>query len=128
MTDLCTHNQDHLGRRVRFLFLAVVLLGMGLVLAILWTVPVAARRSTRGIMQAPVAPAYAHLVPSDGEVAAGQIITVDLHVDSVANLYGAQFTLGFSPDIAAVVDADAGKPGIQIQPGDCLATDIPPGP
>ncbi len=44
-------------------------------------------------------------------------VTVSIIVQDVADLYGAEFHLSFDPAIAQVVDADASRPGVQIQAG-----------
>ena len=46
----------------------------------------------------------------------GDILTVDLYVEGVSDLYGVDLQLAFDTAIADVVDEDAGLPGVQILP------------
>ena len=46
----------------------------------------------------------------------GDILTVDLYVEGVSDLYGVDLQLTFDTVIADVVDEDAGLPGVQILP------------
>jgi hypothetical protein len=46
--------------------------------------------------------------------------TMTLMVENAQDLYGAEFHLTFDPNVVEVVDADAAKPGLQIQSGDWL--------
>jgi len=55
--------------------------------------------------------------PSDQELAVGAIFTVEVRIENVTNLYGADVRLQFDPLVVAVVDADPGTAGIQIEPG-----------
>ena len=50
--------------------------------------------------------------------------TVDIMVSDVTGLSGVELGLTFDPSIVAVVDADPGTPGIQIQPGGCPTPDF----
>lgn len=45
-----------------------------------------------------------------------QTLAVNLYVQDVTNLYGADLELQFDPTIARVVDEDPSTPGVQIQP------------
>lgn len=48
----------------------------------------------------------------------GQNVTVDIYVENVAELYGADVRLGFDPTKIQVVDADSNATGVQIEPLD----------
>lgn len=54
----------------------------------------------------------------------GQDLVVDIYIQDVVDLYGADVRLAFDTSIAQVVDADPSLPGIQIQP---LASFMAPG-
>ena len=78
-----------------------------------------------GCLQVPAAQATPRLAPDAAVVrcepasAAGQvgdILTVDLYVEGVSDLYGVDLQLAFDTAIADVVDEDAGLPGVQILP------------
>lgn len=59
------------------------------------------------------------IVRCDPPAAAGypnQTLTVNLYIQDVANLYGADLELQFDPTIARVVDEDPSVPGVQILP------------
>jgi hypothetical protein len=72
--------------------------------------------------------------PDDGAIARceplnasgpfGQDLAVDIYIQDVVDLYGADVQLSFDTGIAQVVDADPNLPGVQIQP---LATFLVPG-
>ena len=55
--------------------------------------------------------------PSDGEVAVGATTTVDIHINNVSDLYGAEVHLTFDAALLEVKDADQSTEGIQIQAG-----------
>jgi hypothetical protein len=48
----------------------------------------------------------------------GSTIDIDIYVENVVDLYGADVRLGFDPDVLEVVDADPATPGVQITPLD----------
>lgn len=50
--------------------------------------------------------------------ALGQNVTVDIYVENVTELYGADVRLGFDPTKIQVVDADSNATGVQIEPLD----------
>ena len=56
--------------------------------------------------------------PAYNTVSVSQTITVELRINDVLNLYGAQVELVFDPAIVEVVDAYDFVPGIQIEEGD----------
>jgi hypothetical protein len=72
--------------------------------------------------------------PEDGAIARceplnasgpfGQDLVVEIYIQDVVDLYGADVQLSFDTAIAQVVDADSNLPGVQIQP---LATFMVPG-
>jgi hypothetical protein len=57
--------------------------------------------------------------PALAQISAGEIITVDVMVDRISDLYGASIEITFDPGVVEVVDADDGTPGTQIVPGSC---------
>ena len=64
----------------------------------------------------PAADAIVRCQPVTASGAVGDILSVDLYVENVADLYGADVRLSFDTSIAQVVDADAGASGVQVQP------------
>jgi LysM repeat protein len=58
--------------------------------------------------------------PPSSEVAVGATTTVNIRVENVTDLFGAQAHLSFNPALVEVVDADPSKDGVQIQPGTFL--------
>lgn len=62
--------------------------------------------------------------PSSSTVAVGSNVVVNITVQNVSNLFGAEFHLNFDPNLLEVVDADAGADGVQIGVGDFLAPDF----
>ena len=57
------------------------------------------------------------VMPQTAKVRRGQQATVDLLIDQVEGLYGAQVRLTFDPDVIEVVDADPAQDGVQVEPG-----------
>jgi hypothetical protein len=57
------------------------------------------------------------VTPKDLKVQAGTEATVELVVESVSELYGAQVQLDFDPNVLEVVDANLSEEGVQIEPG-----------
>src|SRR5262249_24586116 len=47
-------------------------------------------------------------------------IVVDLMVEEVSDLYGAEFRLKYDPAVLAVLDSQPDQPGVQIEPGQLL--------
>lgn len=60
------------------------------------------------------------LSPASGEVAVGATTTVDIFVQDVTGLYGAEVHLTFDPALLNVVDADTAMEGVQIEVGTYL--------
>ncbi len=58
------------------------------------------------------------LEPATPQVNIGDIFDVAIRIDNVTNLAGADVQLQFNPAVLQVQDADPGKEGTQIQPGD----------
>src|SRR5688572_15049500 len=52
--------------------------------------------------------------------AAPGTIVVDLMVEDVSDLYGAEFRLKYDPAVLAVLDSQPNQPGVQIEPGQLL--------
>lgn len=59
-----------------------------------------------------------------GTIGVGDEITVTMRISDVVNLYGIDVTLHFTPTDLEVMDADGGKPNVQIAPADCPKPDF----
>ena len=112
-----------------FLFIGLVLLMATLVGVVL----LATRSFPRGMLKrdvfgAELVPSAVRAIvaidPASTEVAVGTTTTVDVRVENVANLYGAEVQLVFNPAVLEVVDTDASREGVQIQPGTLLNPDF----
>ena len=57
------------------------------------------------------------VTPQTLKVKVGEETTIDLAVEKVSELYGAQLHIRFDPEVLEVVDADPAQEGIQIEPG-----------
>lgn len=62
--------------------------------------------------------------PSSAIVGEGTTTAVEVRVENVQGLYGLDIRIGFDPAVVEVVDADAGKTGIQVRPGSLLSVDF----
>jgi len=62
------------------------------------------------------APAIARPDPLSSIVGVGDLVTVKLYVQDVADLYGADIKMALDPTVLEAQDAEAGVPGIQIRP------------
>jgi LysM repeat protein len=62
--------------------------------------------------------------PSTREIVLGETKKVRIQVENVTGLFGAEVHLTFDPNLLEVVDADADKDGVQIEPGDFLSPDF----
>lgn len=102
--------QGRLGVRLRKL--VVVVLALAAVLA-----------AGLPAMAAPGAPAVATvtLSPASATISGCETVAVEVRVNGVTDLYGADVRLQFDPTALEVVDADTLLPGIQIEPGGFLA-------
>ncbi len=80
--------------------------------------------SEHTVRAAPGNGAVARCEPLNAGGPFGQDLTVDIYVQDVVDLYGADVRLSFDTTIAQVVDAAANLPGVQIQP---LASFMTPG-
>lgn len=61
------------------------------------------------------------LDPDPAAIAGCEEIEIEIRIDDVANLYGADVRLSFDPSIFEVIDQDGGEPGVQLEHGDLLA-------
>jgi len=68
----------------------------------------------------------AKLLPEVQSLDVGQMTTVTLRVENVQDLYGYQVTITFNPALLEVVDADPGKPGVQVGLGTFISPDYVP--
>ena len=64
------------------------------------------------------APARASLAALSSSVSGSSPLTVDIVLDDVVDLYGAEVHLTFDPAVLQVQDADSNAPGEQIAPGE----------
>ena len=62
-------------------------------------------------------PTTVRVVPESEWVRAGKTTVVEVVVEQVSGLYGAEIHLAFDPEALEVIDLDATEPGIQIEPG-----------
>jgi len=56
--------------------------------------------------------------PATTQLGVGATQTVEIVIDNVTDMTGAEIQVQFNPAVLQVVDADTGREGIQIQPGD----------
>ncbi|UCG24036.1 MAG: hypothetical protein JSW55_18200 [Chloroflexota bacterium] len=59
--------------------------------------------------------------PSNPSEFVGNSVLVDVRLDSISNVYGAELGISFDPALLQVEDADGGVAGVQITPGACPA-------
>ncbi len=91
-------------------------IGLALLLAVLFSTPIG-----YGLAQ----DTTVIIAPSSIEIALGATTTVDIRIENVNDLYGAEVHLTFDPALLEVVDADSGAAGVQIQPGTFPSPDYP---
>jgi general secretion pathway protein D len=72
---------------------------------------------TPAAVQGSQRPAQISLVPQAPVVEGAAPVAVDIVLDDLVDLYGAEVHLTFDPAIIQVQDVDAGMPGTQIKPG-----------
>ncbi|MGQ9793351.1 MAG: LysM peptidoglycan-binding domain-containing protein [Anaerolineae bacterium] len=68
--------------------------------------------------------ALVRVQPVNQQVAVGQSATVEIRIENVSGLYAADVELRFNPAILQVQDADPGRDGVQIQPGNFPSPDF----
>jgi hypothetical protein len=64
------------------------------------------------------------LDPETLELATGDVATLDIRVENVAHMAGAEVHLTYDPALLEVVDADPATEGVQIAHGDFLSPDF----
>ena len=64
------------------------------------------------------------ILPQTVKLRVGDRVTVDVVIEQVSELFGAEVHLSFDPEVLEVVDADSTKEGIQIEPGTLPAPDF----
>jgi len=69
-------------------------------------------------------PAVVRLEPATAYVGVGEIVSVQVVVENVINLYGAEVHLTFDPALLEVVDADLSVPGVQVRAGTFPSPDL----
>lgn len=70
------------------------------------------------------AAAVVRFEPATAQLGIGSIQAVEIRIDNVVNLAGADVQVQFNPVVLQVQDADPAKDGIQIQPGNFPAPDF----
>jgi hypothetical protein len=98
-------------------------LGKGLVCVLLLLVlvpassaPVSADTGPGVAGREPTADPLVRCQPASVSVPLNQLAVIDIYVQDVTNLYGADVMVSYDPTIGAVVDQDGFQPGAQIQP------------
>lgn len=70
-------------------------------------------------------PLQVRVFPVEGHFAVGHDFQVEVWVENVSGLYGADIQLSFDPTLLAVLDANSAQPGVQVMPrADLLAPDL----
>ena len=64
------------------------------------------------------------VAPQTLKVRIGKQTSVELKVEKVTDLYGAQLRIKFDPEVLEVIDADPSQSGVQIEPGTMLSPDF----
>jgi LysM repeat protein len=62
--------------------------------------------------------------PMATAIAVGQTVNLSIKIDNVSGLAGAEIHLAFTPGVLEIVDADPGRPGVQIANGGMLQADL----
>jgi hypothetical protein len=63
---------------------------------------------------------WVRILPAAGTYQLGEQIPVEVWIEDVTNLYGAEIHLAFDASCLSVIDADPSQPGVQIVPRDDL--------
>jgi hypothetical protein len=70
-------------------------------------------------------PLQVRVLPAEGHFSVGHDFQVEVWVENVSGLYGADVQLSFDPTLLAVLDANPAQPGVQVMPrADLLAPDL----
>ena len=83
-----------------------------------------------GMLFAPVsspvmaADAIVRIIPASTDVDVGQTAVLQVYVEDISNLSGAEFHIAFDASRLEVIDADASKDGVQVNIGDFLSPDF----
>jgi len=72
------------------------------------------------------ADAKVRIVPAATDVDISQTAVLQVYVEDITNLSGAEFHISFDASRLEVIDADAGQDGVQIHIGDFLSADFVP--
>lgn len=62
--------------------------------------------------------------PGTQQIGIGQTATVEIRIENASGLYAADIELRFNPAVLQVQDADPGRDGVQIQPGNFPSPDF----
>jgi len=76
--------------------------------------------SSPGLVRGADGDVVVRVMPFEGSYRQGEEITVEVWVENVAQLYGADISLRFDPTRFSVLDADPIRPGVQITPSSSL--------
>lgn len=79
---------------------------------------------TFGPAAAMQAGAVVRVQPGTQQIAIGQTATVEIRIENASGLYAADIELRFNPVALQVQDADPGRDGVQIQPGNFPSPDF----
>jgi hypothetical protein len=77
-------------------------------------------RPPAAIAEQSSAGALVRVAPASGSFAVGEEIEVEVWIDNVQDLYGADVQLAFDPAVLKVLDADPATGGVQVAPRDDL--------
>jgi hypothetical protein len=80
--------------------------------------------ATQALQRMVVSTAQVALEPPTLDLVPGNTGVMTIAVTGAAGVYGAEAHLSFDPAVVEVVDADGGRPGVQIALGDLLSPDF----
>jgi len=116
---LTRYEENHVRHRARFTAVPRLLLAGAVALSaalVLWAA--LEREGLGAAAPSGSGPAQGTIVrcePAAITVPVGQVVSMDLYVQDVGDLYGADLQLSFDPAVVRVVDADQNAAGVQIQ-------------
>lgn len=114
------YEENYAGHRARFTALPRLLLAGAVALSAALVLWAALEAAGPGAVTSPVSgPVQGTIVrcePAAITVPVGVVTSLDLYVQDVGDLYGADLQLSFDPGVVRVVDADQSATGVQIQP------------
>jgi hypothetical protein len=117
---LLRYEKNYIGHKARFTALSRLLLAVAVALSAALVLWAALEGEGLGAVIAPgsvQAPGtIVRCEPAAITVPVGLVVSLDLYVQDVGDLYGADVRLSFDPAVVKVVDADQSAAGVQIQP------------